>query len=184
MARPRLTESDEVFQSRQTKSPRAILYVSLGTIAILSAAVIYPVVQAARPSPVCNQALSRIKQAALACQLYATDHDDHLPRERNWMDDIEKYVGDEPDVLRSPIAPPGEFGIGFRRGAGTAKLDSITKPNLFALLFDSTNTKKNACGTLELLPSPPRYDAYGGVNVIAFADGHAGFHPWPGNQIQ
>ena len=69
---------------------------------VVAFAIIYPVLMAARHSPAHTQALSKVKQADLGCEMYSSDHDDHLPIAGNWMDGIEPYLDGHPELLHSP----------------------------------------------------------------------------------
>ena len=183
MARPRFDETDEEFDARSRRPNRWISYALLASLLGCCGMVFFPVWQASRPQAIYARALSGVKQAFLAALMYANDADDHLPVAGTWMDAVSTYAKDE-SCLHSPGAgadaarPEDTYGLAFRRSLSNAIEPKIQEPDKVALIFDSTDLRRNAAGELNLLPQPPRYDRPGGaVNVVVFVDGHAMYTP-------
>ena len=110
----------------------------------------------------------------------ATDGSAEVPATRDPrfdLGDIPKPpVYTSPPQFRSPpLRDENEFGYAFRGRLSGRKLAMVVDAERVALIFDSTDTNWNANGGLDLLPDLGRYSAShgGGINSIAFADGHA-----------
>jgi len=117
--------------------------------------------------------MSHVKQIAYMQILYSADFDDRYPLRDNWMDSTTGYrKGD--DMLRCPTfaddrnAPKNQYGYAMNQAMSGRK----PPPNYaeVPLVFDSINLARNASGTLDSLPDPPRH---GKGNIIGYADGHA-----------
>ena len=173
MARPRFGESDQEFDARAKARGRRIGYFLLILLLAMCGAILYPVWQSSRALQVV-QAQSNVKQLGLGLLMYANDENDSLPRAEAWMDAVQPYILNEP-VFHSPsLKPPAEYGFAFRRHLGGEDISKVVAPDQVAMVFDSTDLRRNATGELDLLPNPPRYHRAGtATNVVAFVDGHA-----------
>ena len=143
------------------------LILAAGLLYAIFAPVGYPIHAAMR-----SACLSNLKQLALAQQMYASDHDGRFPFRDNWMDATEKYRKND-DILRcsklrKDKAPQNLYGYAMNQAMSGSK--EPKDPDTVPLVFDSINLARNASGTLESLPNPPRH---GKVDNIGYADGHA-----------
>jgi hypothetical protein len=166
-----------------TKNKNVVLWVVVGVLAICAcgvvpilAAILLPVFSQAKFAAQRTAALSNSKRAALGAILYSADYDNRLPLAQNWMDSTFPYSKSE-TVFRSPLAMkdnPDAYGFAFRLDLSGKKMADIAQPAKAEMIFDSTDTSRNAHGNLELLPRPGRYGTGARrSNIIAYADGHA-----------
>jgi hypothetical protein len=126
-------------------------------------------------------AMSCVKQLGLAALEYADDADGRLPEAEEWMDCTSAYAKSLP-IYRAPgLSGDGVFGFAFRRKLSDKTIDTVVDQGKVALIFDSTDTRRNASGGLDLLPNPPRY---GGKNVVCVVDGHGKAIPTPGITVR
>ena len=116
-----------------------------------------------------TQCLSNIKRSVLALSLYATDHDDRLPPSNDWMDAIATQIGPEDMPSCSALwvnGKPKGYGYAMNRFVSGQRL---SKDVQIPLVYESTQTKRNASGYLLDMPNPGRH---GGRNNVGFMDGH------------
>ena len=102
------------------------------------------------------------------------------------MNRIRPYVKDA-SAYRTPGPKNSRtFEFAFRRRLSDKDSNLIPKPEQVAMIFDSTDTRWNASGELDLLPNPARYKRTVDtpVNIIAFVDGHAKQLPNPAPDIR
>ncbi len=169
--------------SRPGISNQILFYGVVSGIFAITSVIIFPVFQRTKSASTSREALSNMRQLGSALTLYMADNNDLLPVADTWMDGTNAYTKNM-NLYRSPIfgmSDNGAFGIAFRRGMGSMNPSRIQEPAQTAMIFDSMNLKWNASGELNLLPDPPRHTREGGdVNVIEFADGHAGYVPAEG----
>jgi hypothetical protein len=173
-------QNDEENEARARHSSRLLFFGLVTSICAITSVMVFPIFQRPQPSSTSRQALSNVKQLCAASQMYAADNDDHLPVAANWMDATNLYAKNKA-LYKSPALQAegnGSFGLAFRHSLSENGAHSVADPEHTAMIFDSINVKWNAYGELNLLPDPPRHKREGGaVNVIGFADGHAGFQP-------
>ena len=171
---PKISDSEwlaaEDERIRRAKAKKRWL-LSLGCLACFLScccAILWPVFPAARLQPKKAAALSNVKQLDLAALMYSNDADDRYPSAGIWMDLILPYVKDK-GIFHAPGLPdPDVFGVAFRRSLSRVKTDDVEQPATTVVVFDSTDTRWNANGELNLLPQPGRY---GDHNVVSFVDG-------------
>jgi prepilin-type processing-associated H-X9-DG protein len=150
---------------------RVQLLVILAVVVILSI-VLFPLYAPRRGARPVTRCLSNVKHLAGAMILYSQDNDGRFPLRDNWMDSTGSYR--RPRVVRCVIfaddrdSPRNQYGYAMNQAMSGAKepANSGTVP----LVFDSINLARNASGTLDSLPNPPRHEEY---NNIGYADGHA-----------
>jgi len=145
----------------------AVLAVFLAAIAIL-----YPLRTNGGPTHRTG-CISNVKQLAVSMQFYFQDNNERFPLRDNWMDATDRYRKND-DILRCPRlrkgkAPQNQYGYAMNQAMSGAKEPEM--PGKIPLVFDSINLARNASGTLDSLPDPPRHVK---VNYIGYADGHAG----------
>jgi hypothetical protein len=137
------------------------------------AAILFPVYSNGGPTHRTG-CISNVKQLAVAMQFYFQDNNERFPLRDNWMDATKDYRKND-DMLRCPTlarektAPKNQYGYAMNQAMSGAKEPEM--PGKVPLVFDSINLARNASGTLESLPDPPRHVK---VNYIGYADGHAG----------
>jgi prepilin-type processing-associated H-X9-DG protein len=143
------------------------------------AAILFPVFAKAREKARQTACLSNLKLVSLGMLAYMQDYDQKLPPSANWMDNVGAFQAVDPnrgtvDPFKCPAAPAPPTG-----GTNYAFDSRLSQKNPFAmttsaqqmtLLYDSTNTARNAADPGTSLPIPGRH-ANG--NNVAFADGHA-----------
>ncbi|MFP3904631.1 MAG: thioredoxin family protein [Armatimonadota bacterium] len=120
-----------------------------------------------------SNCLANLKQLGLGAMMYAEDHDGTLPDADKWMDELEPYVKNEA-LLKCPASPDVEYGYAMNADLSGAGLDDIKSPADTVLFYDSTLGTRNASGSGDSLPAPPRHMQGNGV---VFADGHATIAP-------
>ncbi len=133
--------------------------------------VLYLVFNQARiPDQDPKRCLSHVKQLGFGLEMYSYDHDGVLPEAGTWMDSIEVYTlntllpQDPEDPLRHP------YGYAFRNRASRMKAASVSKPETFALIFDSTIHARNGHSETWSMPRPGTHE---GQDTVGYLDGHA-----------
>jgi len=145
-------------------------------IVLVVGAILMPVSVGDRVSARKGACLSDLKQLALAIQMYDGDTNGWLPRALVWADDIKPYTKSSGawSIYKCPglqMPANDQFGHAFRRKLGGRREKSFQKPENVPAIFDSTDLSWNANGGLDLLPFDGRHP--GGINGVAFLDGHA-----------
>lgn len=112
--------------------------------------------------------MADLKQLCLAAQMYASDWDSYLPPADKWCDTLYPYVQNE-GIFHCPAVPLDEYGYAFNKNLDGISLEDIQFPTQTVVFFESTLGTRNATGTGESLPDPPRYPE---GNIFGFADGH------------
>ena len=146
------------------------LLITLAALATL-AIVLFPVYAPRRGARSVNRCLSNVKQLAGAMILYSEDNDGRFPLRDNWMDSTGNYR--RPRTVRCVVfaddrdSPQNQYGYAMNQAMSGSK--EPKDPDTVPLVFDSINLARNASGTLESLPNPPRH---GKVDNIGYADGH------------
>lgn len=115
-----------------------------------------------------SNCLANLKQLGLGAMMYAQDHDETLPDADRWMDQLEPYIENEA-LLKCPAALDLEYGYAMNAELSGQELADVKSPADTVLFFDSTLDTRNASGTGDSLPAPPRHPE---GNAFAFADGH------------
>lgn len=129
----------------------------------LLAAILFPVFQQAKVAAQRTTALERTKMNATALLIYTSDFDDHFPPASSWQDLTRMYRADASE-------PPPESNLAFRDRLSRKAASDVDEPNRVAVLFDTTETGRNAHGDFDQLPQPPRWS---GKHIFAFVDGSA-----------
>ncbi len=153
-----------------------LLVVVVGAILLLKA--IEPRMKARR-----EEELQKLCQARLgvmlaqALQLYLERYDNLLPPPQNWCDALEDFI--PPSQRKFAFHCPkleGKGGYGFAFNAyawdeehGVPRWHPEMYPqNEVVLIYETTQTKRNAVGTGKDIPNPGRHNGY---NLFLFADG-------------
>jgi hypothetical protein len=151
----------------------------LGGIAfvLFIAAILFPVFAKAKGGSLRQPCMGHLKQMVNASILYMADYDDYLPLAADWMDELqlsrqvpEAYFHDWQGIK------PGEYGYAFRGKASAKASSEFKNPTMYALIFDSMLTGRNAHGEPNTLPHPGRHS---GCDNVAFFDGHVKRIPMP-----
>jgi prepilin-type processing-associated H-X9-DG protein len=127
--------------------------------------------------------LDNLREMQKALSAYVVSNDRYPPADR-WMDEVIQYNSPD-DVTRKENwkrfrcpTSTGEDEYGY---AMNAELSGALRPlekdkaewaraEKTPFIFDSSDTSRNAHGSLSLLPKPGRHD---GKNNMLYADGHA-----------
>ncbi len=112
--------------------------------------------------------MSDLKQLALAGLMYAQDFDEYFPPANKWCDVLEPYVRNE-SLFHCPAVPFDQYGYAFNKNLAGLSREDIQFPAQTVVFFESTLGTRNATGTGESLPDPPRHPE---GNIFGFADGH------------
>jgi len=114
---------------------------------------------------------------AQALQLYLERYDNLLPPPQNWCDALEEFVppSQRPFAFHCPKLE-GKRGYGFAFNAyawdeehGVPRWHpEMYPPNEVVLIYETTQSKRNAVGTGDDIPNPGRHNGY---NLFLFADG-------------
>lgn len=109
--------------------------------------------------------VSNLKQLALACLMYAKDHNGILMT-ANWADEVMQYAQNDA-LLRCPSIPDDVLSYAMNEKLLGLSLDAIADPSRVVLLFEREPAEGPAIGGPDKLVA--RHD---GNTVVAFADGH------------
>jgi len=118
---------------------------------------------------------SQLRLMSNASLMYAQDNDNKLPPSSQWMDRLERYTGHFEGLYDCPIVAPGgdqsdpsrSYGYAMDSRLSGKSVKTIKTPQYVILLYDSTNTTRNAtdAGTSRAARH------VNGANV-GYADGH------------
>jgi len=122
-----------------------------------------------------GNSVDNLKAMHLALSLYH-DSEGQFPYGDGWMDALEPYIRTDdmkPEEAQkkfvSPLLPKGEgvrFGYAMNDAAAGKYEDDVPTPEKTPLVFDSSDTARNAHGSPEkLLPNPPRQGGNMGISV-------------------
>ncbi len=138
------------------------------------AAIMLPVFSQARGKAQEASCMSNEKQQTLAGLMYIEDYDGTLPRSAHWMDDLVPYIKNDfvfhcPAISLGKITP--DCGYAFDSRLSGAEMADIETPEASALIFESTDLRRNASDAGKSLPQGEhlRHNS----DNIAFLDGHA-----------
>jgi prepilin-type processing-associated H-X9-DG protein len=134
----------------------------------IMAAMVFPVFARARESAKKAICLSNVKNICIALEMYAADHDNHLPSANAWSDDLRTYVRNL-DTYQCPSEQDLACAYAYNASLSGASLADIADPVNEVSIFES-NAGWNAAGDWGLLVPEPRH--LGGDNY-GYADGHA-----------
>lgn len=125
-------------------------YIFPGSLALLGLAVfvlsVIPVLFPGRrpvPGAIC---IANLKQQQAALQQYAIDYNDHLPNAQ-WADRLTNTYLKGDWAFRCPMQKKPGFGYAFNASLVGKSLEQVTEPERMALIFESTNSEKNALST-------------------------------------
>ena len=125
-----------------------------------------------------------MKSFSWACSMYANDFDGRtVPASEPWLDNIQVY-NDSGSLLFCPELPypvegkyPGSrddahdgYGYAFNKFLAGAQIEKIAEPEKEPIIYETSVIEKSVWGYLTDLPNPSRH---AGINMFAFADGHA-----------
>jgi prepilin-type processing-associated H-X9-DG protein len=122
-----------------------------------------------RVGAVATACMSNLKQLSVGMQMYAGDHDDHLPFSASWMDASYPYTKNKSLYRCSAIMRIDRYGYAMLGKLSGRKTASIAGPSSQPLLFDSTLLGWNARGSLTSFDRMGRHDGY---SNSAYLDGH------------
>lgn len=108
---------------------------------------------------------SNLRQLALACLMYAKDHNGILMT-ANWADEVMQYAQNEA-LLRCPSIPGDIPPYAMNEKLLGLSLDAIADPARVVLLFEREPGEGPAIGGPDKLVA-----RHNGNTVVAFADGH------------
>jgi len=147
------------------------ILLTLAVVAIL-AIFLFPLYAPNRGARPVTRCISNVTQLARAMILYSQDNDGRFPLRGSWMDSTGNYR--RPRIVRCVLfaddrnSPQNQYGYAMNQAMSGQK--EPKDPETVPLVFDSINLARNASGTLDSLPDPPRHGDY---NNIGYADGHA-----------
>ncbi|MDH7570134.1 MAG: hypothetical protein QHJ73_11175, partial [Armatimonadota bacterium] len=112
---------------------------------------------------------SNLKQLTTALRTYAFEHEGRLPQAENWSVALLPYLPNA-EVLRCP-ADRGQHACSYAMNVRLSgrKLSDILNHEKVVAFFDSDSDAEDPADVGGSLPDPPRH---GGVNHVAFLDGH------------
>lgn len=140
------------------------LFVVLGIILGLAAA-LFPCFAKAREKSRPAACLSNLHQLGLALQMYAEDHDGHLPLVRNWPRAIYPGYVDSEGLFRCPSdRSKSKCSYAMPWSLSGAKLSDLPDAESQPLLYDAT-------------PDGAFAKRHNGGGNVGFADGHAKWMP-------
>ncbi len=118
--------------------------------------------------------MDNLKALHTAMMLYH-ESEGQFPHSDAWMEAVEDRIyianmkkADARKKLVNPLLPPvpGQFGYAMNDAASAKYKDDVPEPSKTPLLFDSSDTSRNAHGDpKKLLPSPPRPGGNLGVSI-------------------
>lgn len=157
-----------------TKKPfwpanNCVSVLAVAALVLLLGAILFPVFASSKGHGP-TRCLSNIKQCDLGLQMYAGDHDDHLPPADAWMDCIVKYEATD-EVLACPDvrgSNPKGYGYAMNIALSCKPIAKVPNPDEVVLIFDSVLLARNACSGFYGFPDPPRPSR----NHVGFVDGH------------
>lgn len=122
-----------------------------------------------------GNSIDNLKAMHLALSLYH-ESEGQFPYGEGWMDALEPFIRTDdmkPDQAQKKFINPllskggsGRFGYALNDRAAGKYADDVPTPVKTPLVFDSSDTSRNAHGTPEeLLPTPPRQGGNLGISV-------------------
>jgi hypothetical protein len=128
-----------------------------------------------RPPSQYSEAVLRMGLISGGVLMYSTDYDAQFMPGARWMDLVEPYTRD-PRAAVSPAFDdqPGKYGFALNELVAGRSQTAIEQPDSTLLVFDSTDTRRNAVATSATLPIPPRY---GAKNALSYVDGYVPDYP-------
>ena len=118
--------------------------------------------------------MSNLKAIYTAMSLYH-ESEERFPAANGWMDAIEGRLQagdmDKSESAKKLISPefasqPGKFGYAMNEAASEKYKDDVAEPSKTPLVFDSSDSGRNAHGEPEkLYPNPPRDGQNHGVSI-------------------
>ncbi|MEP6756108.1 MAG: hypothetical protein ABJA67_11460 [Chthonomonadales bacterium] len=131
-----------------------------------------------------NMCQSNVINMTRGFAIYAEDNEGYLPRTERWMDHLQGYIDREARLHCPTVSHASEptFGYAMANGAAYQKRSDDTRS--VVLIFDSTNTTRNAAGEETLKPIPGRHrgrmkkgDKFKPGNVVGLIGGSVKFVP-------
>lgn len=116
--------------------------------------------------------LSNVKQYSIGLLMYADESDSRLSPGGDWQEAANPYLKNGDKLGCPAIGKPNPNALGYAANeavAGTS-LKTMLKPEMTALVFESSLLGRGGWAWLDTLPNPARHE---GRNNISFADGHA-----------
>jgi len=166
------------------------LLVVIAIIAIL-ASILFPVFAKAREKARQTTCLSKIRQIAVAAQMYNQDNNGKFVAGSGWDTTLGSYLGNNSTMFSCPSdSNEGVDSYGYSgmllRADGTGVNESvITAPTEVGIVCDASPSKSygnggilgngglNDAATFAVIPEP----RHSGGTVVGYADGHAKFVP-------
>jgi hypothetical protein len=143
------------------------IIVSAVFMLLIPVAMLLPVLAAAKQRAMEIRSLSNEKQLAMAVQIYASNHTNHLPPAATWCDAINATAGQPTVFIRPGSDPASRCGYAFN-----VALDGLDESGInphTVMIFES-DTGWNANGGPEIMRSSG-YGSRAHSAVVAFADG-------------
>ena len=140
------------------------------------AAMLLPVLAAAKQRAQTINCMNNEKQLAMAIQIYESDHANHFPPAATWCDAITNKIyafGGSDHVFKCPAAETSAATSASRCDYGfNAALDGmdVSKVNPQTVMLFESDGGWNANGGSDSMINPARHER-GHVWVVAFADG-------------
>jgi hypothetical protein len=135
-------------------------------VTLVVGAIILPVLSGGREHKSSSGCYEQLRTAASSLVMYAADNGDYLPLPGTWMDVTVPYARNI-DVYRCTVFDKeSDFGIAMNSTLLSAKL---LPEREIPLVFDSTNTVRNATAPLASVPDPGRHQGY---DIVGFVDTH------------
>lgn len=136
-------------------------------VAVL-AAILFPVFSQTKIAAIRTACLSNVKQQSLGVVMYSNDYDEKLPNTSKWVDATFAYTKADA-IYRCPKVPAGEYGYAFNADLLGKSLRKLPAPSDSIIIFESTDTSRNATGKLKREAIAERH---GPKASFGFADGH------------
>ncbi len=135
---------------------------------LLAAAMLLPAIGAPRQAARNAMSMNSLRQVSVAAALYASDHNDSLPRTADWVDLLNAYVPDVDALVSLPRSPEQGRAYAMNRLLDGLRYADVSDPARTVLFYEAQFGSPLAGGS-ELLPDQPRYQQ---GYVIMFVDGH------------
>jgi prepilin-type processing-associated H-X9-DG protein len=134
-----------------------VAVVLIPMIAVL-AAILFPVFGKAREKAQQASCMSNIKQLCLGCLQYAQANGNRLPDAATWKQDIQPYVGGNPQLFECPSSKLGQNSYEFNAALSGASIAQIQDPANTPMIYEAGSASGGGPHN-------------GGANV-GYADGH------------
>jgi hypothetical protein len=147
--------------------------ISFNTLAVLIVCtsvyvVLRPVFSSAKVPDHRRSCPAKLKSLSTAFAIYGSDHNEHLPLSRTWIDALWPCTRSDIYFDASDIPEGSRYGYAMSSRLSGARLDRLPNRGAHPLLYDSTSLYRNATDAITSLPVPGRHN---GVNHVLYDDG-------------